>query len=442
MDHRRLRERGQQFVGGMRGEDDRILLTRLALGHAVVVLVERMERGIGVPGFVEMQEVDRAADLVGDLLGVVAQAVVGRVGHHRDARLGAGLVGLAGQRIGGDALLQRFRRELVQADRADDAVCIAAGREVHRHRAGHDQRMQKRLVAVPVDEHHVAAGHGAMPHDLVGRRRTVGDEEGVVGAEVARGLVLGLLDRAGVVQQRAQLRHRNRQIAAQRVLTIELVEGTPDRRLGEGHAAGMARRMPGIVRLGSVMDQRLEERRQQVLHVVFGCTHHLPRNEALGVFEQEDEAVDVLEQLARHLLDGAPLAVQEHRQVGAARTLFAQEGGQALELAIDLLAAVDRDQHRRSGHVGTGTGTGIVQVQAAQHALVIAAQLFHQRTDEDAADARRVVVTVDDDDRIIQGLEIHVDSPCLTQERWAPDEIAAASRERCRCWRRSSLKKG
>ncbi len=204
----------------------------------------------------------------------------------------------------------------------------------------------------------------------------------------------------------------------------------------------MARRMPGIVRLGSVVDQRLEERRQEVLHVVFGRTHHLPRDEALGVFEQEDEAVDVLEQLARHLLDGTALAVQEYRQVGPARTLLAQESGQALELTVDLLAAVDRDQHRRSGHVGAGAGAGVIQVQAAQHALVIAAQFFHQRTDEDAADARRIVVTVNDDDRIIQGLEIHVDSPCLTQERCAPTEIAAASRERCRCWRRSSLKKG
>jgi ABC-type transport system involved in cytochrome bd biosynthesis fused ATPase/permease subunit len=58
VDHRGLRERGQQLVRGMGGEDDRILLARLALGHAVVVLVERVERGVGVPGFVEMQEVD------------------------------------------------------------------------------------------------------------------------------------------------------------------------------------------------------------------------------------------------------------------------------------------------------------------------------------------------------------------------------------------------
>ena len=264
----------------------------------------------------------------------------------------------------------------------------------------------------------------------------------MVGTEVACRFVLGVLDRAGVVEQRAQLRHRDRQVAAQGVLTVELVECTTDRRLGERHAAGMARRVPGIVRLGRMVDQRLEERRQQVLHVVFGRAHHLPRDEALGVFEQENEAVDVLEQLARHLLDGAALAVQEHRQVGAARALLAQERSQALELAIHFLAAVDRDQHRRRRHVGSGTGTGIVQVQATQHPLVIAAQLFNQGTDQDAADARRLVVVVDDNDRIVQGLEVHVDSPCLTQERWAPALIAEASRARCRCWRRSSLKKG
>ncbi|KAG1265360.1 hypothetical protein G6F66_014151 [Rhizopus arrhizus] len=72
----------------------------------------------------------------------------------------------------------------------------------------------------------------------------------MVGAEVARCLVLGILDRAGVVEQRTQLRHRDRQLAAQGVLTVELVEGAADRRLGERHAAGMARRMPGVVRLG------------------------------------------------------------------------------------------------------------------------------------------------------------------------------------------------
>ncbi|KAG1317979.1 hypothetical protein G6F63_015425 [Rhizopus arrhizus] len=118
---------------------------------------------------------------------------------------------------------------------------VAAGGEVHRHRAGHDQRVQQRLVAIAIDEHHVASRHRTVPHDLVGGGGAVGDEEGMVGAEVARCLVLGILDRAGVVEQRTQLRHRDRQIAAQGVLTVELVEGAADRRLGERHAAGMAR---------------------------------------------------------------------------------------------------------------------------------------------------------------------------------------------------------
>ena len=39
----------------LRGEDDRFLLARLALGHAVVVLVERMERRMRQPRFIKMQ---------------------------------------------------------------------------------------------------------------------------------------------------------------------------------------------------------------------------------------------------------------------------------------------------------------------------------------------------------------------------------------------------
>ncbi|MNM81000.1 hypothetical protein D3C81_929860 [compost metagenome] len=229
MDHRGLRERRQQFVRGLGGEDDGVLLARLALGHAVVVLVERMERRIRVPGFVEMQEVHSGAEVVGNLLGVVAKAVVGGVGDHGDARFCARLGRLAGQRIGLDHLLQCVAGELVKTDRPDDAVRIAAGGEVHRNAAGHDQRVQQRLVAVAVHEHDVAARHGAVPDDLVGGGGAVGDEECVVGAEVAGGFGFSLADRAGVIEQRAQFRHRDGEIAAQRVLAIELMQRSADR---------------------------------------------------------------------------------------------------------------------------------------------------------------------------------------------------------------------
>ncbi|MNV40901.1 hypothetical protein D3C71_1325220 [compost metagenome] len=150
----------------------------------------------------------------------------------------------------------------------------------------------------------------------------------------------------------------------------------------------MARRVPRVTRLGGVVDQCLEERWQQLGHVVFGRTHHLAGDEALGVLEQEDVAVYVLEQLARYLLDGAALAVQEYRQVGAALALLTQEGEQALELIAVVLGAVDGNQHRRRRHIGARTGACVIQSQAAQHALVILAQLIGQRADQDAVDAR------------------------------------------------------
>ena len=64
--------------------------------------------------------------------------------------------------------LMASRRELALRDRADDAEVVARRRQEHRHRAGHDDRVQDRLVAVAVDHHHVARRHRVVPHHLVG----------------------------------------------------------------------------------------------------------------------------------------------------------------------------------------------------------------------------------------------------------------------------------
>ena len=73
---------------------------------AVIAVVELVEVGVGVPGLVEMQHVDRVAERLLDGVGVVAEAVIGRVGHHHQADLAAGLLG---ERAGGDLLLDRLR---------------------------------------------------------------------------------------------------------------------------------------------------------------------------------------------------------------------------------------------------------------------------------------------------------------------------------------------
>ncbi|MNS96211.1 hypothetical protein D3C72_1304990 [compost metagenome] len=225
------------------------------------MLVERMEGGVGVPGFVKVQKIDGTAYFLGNLLGVVAKAVIGGVGHHRNAQLGAILHGLCGERHLCDTRLHGLGRELVFADRPDDTVRISARREVHGNGPRHDQRVQQRLVAIAVHKHHIAARYRAMPDDLVGRGGAVGHEEGMVGAEVSGGVGLCLPYGAAVVEEGAQFGYRDREIAAQGVFTIVLVEGPAHRRFGEGHAARMPRCIPGVVGLGRVLDQCLEEGR-------------------------------------------------------------------------------------------------------------------------------------------------------------------------------------
>jgi hypothetical protein len=69
--------------------------------------------------------------------------------------------------------------------------------------------------------------------------------------------------RAGVVEQLAEFLHRVAHVGAQHVLAEELVEHLPHRALQEGHAAGVARAVPGVRAVLRVVHQRLEERRRQ-----------------------------------------------------------------------------------------------------------------------------------------------------------------------------------
>ncbi|MNX95528.1 hypothetical protein D3C86_1278050 [compost metagenome] len=86
VNHRCLTEGRQQLVGRMGGEHQRaVFITGGA--HAVAPGKELMKRCIGVPGLVEVQHLNAIAQLLPDQLGVVAEAVIGRIGHHRELDL-------------------------------------------------------------------------------------------------------------------------------------------------------------------------------------------------------------------------------------------------------------------------------------------------------------------------------------------------------------------
>ncbi|MNL10027.1 hypothetical protein D3C87_1308150 [compost metagenome] len=196
VNHRRLAERREQFVGGMGGEHQRAIVTA-GRAHAVTPGEKLMERRVGVPGLIEMQHLDAVAQLLLDQLGVVTEAVIGRIGHYRELDLGCSALG---QRAGIDLGLDRLRAEFAQGNRADDAQLITLRAQVQRNGAGHDDRVQHRLVAIAVHQHQVIARHHGVPDDLVGGRGAVDDEEGMVGAEVARRPSLGFRQWPGVIQ--------------------------------------------------------------------------------------------------------------------------------------------------------------------------------------------------------------------------------------------------
>ena len=81
---RRLRQRRQQLVRGVRGEDRRTLVILRIAMHRMPVAIQRIEARVRIPGFVEMDAIDARIEQLLHAFRVVAKAVVGGV---RDDRV-------------------------------------------------------------------------------------------------------------------------------------------------------------------------------------------------------------------------------------------------------------------------------------------------------------------------------------------------------------------
>jgi hypothetical protein len=153
--------------------------------------------------------------------------------------------------------------------------------------------VQQALVAVAVDDHQVVAPGHRVPDDLVGGGGAVGHEVGVVGTEHLGLVSLRGLHRAGVVEQRAQFGHRDRQVRTYRVLAEELVQRVAHRRFEEADAAGM----PGVCHEyaeRSACASGLEEWRQ---HGWSSAARMICRARNGTVSSQVEHAVDVAQPL-------------------------------------------------------------------------------------------------------------------------------------------------
>ncbi|MNF80984.1 hypothetical protein D3C84_632380 [compost metagenome] len=149
-----------------------------------------------------MQHLDTVAQHLLDQLGVIAKPVIGGIGYHRQFHLGRPPLG---QGVGLDLGANRLGAELAQRNRPDDAQLIALRAHIQGNGTRHDDRVHHRLVAVAVHQHEVIAADHRMPDDLVGGGSTVDDEESVIGAKVLCRPGFSRRQRAGVIQQRAEL---------------------------------------------------------------------------------------------------------------------------------------------------------------------------------------------------------------------------------------------
>ena len=267
VDVRGLRERREQLVGGVGGEDRRSVsrvVGRIA-PHRETVPVHRIEARVAVPRLVEVDPVHALSQQRFGVPGVIAHPVVGAVGEHRVDRTLAGR--LFRQRIRGDLLRDGLGRETRRQDRADDAVPVAGGAQKHRNSAGENQALFDGLVTVAIAEGDLVVPDAGLHDGAVRGRGPVEHGIGATRAEHPRDVLLALSDRAEVPEQRAQRAALDPHVGPEDVLAVEVEERPPDRGLEETGAALVSRSGPRVLALPVILRQRRGKGRQQALDV-------------------------------------------------------------------------------------------------------------------------------------------------------------------------------
>ena len=260
-------------------------------------------------------------------------------------------------------------------------------------------------MAVAIHQHQVIAADQGMPDDLVGRGGAIDHEEGVVGTEIARRASLGFRQGPGMVEQRTQLRHRYRQVRTQGVLAEELVERLPHRALAIGHATTVTRGVPGIVGVGGVLYQGLEEGWQQAIQVTPGGAGHLPGQEWHGVFEQVEDAAQLIEfahGIGGGVFQGHLLAQGEDRQQRRPDPGQANQLHHVLQQVGVLPRPLGGDQHAGQAVMGGGHQPALGIVHRGKDAEAILFQLPGDAPHPVPRDRVGLDITVHDQDRELQ----------------------------------------
>ena len=317
MQHGRLGKRGQQLVRRLGAEDGRIVRLHAAVFHAEMVPVYRVEFGVGIPGFVEVQVFHALFEPFLDLDRVVADTVVSGIGQR-------GHLDFPVFRFGGnDRAVFDFRPdgsrgEFGQADRADDAAFVPARDHIDGQGARDGHGVIERLVAVAVHQCEVAADHPAVPDDLVHGRGAVQHIVGLVRAEDLCRIAFGVARRALVVQQRAEFGDRDRKVRPEHVFPEEFEERDPGGTAQESLAAQMAGRVPRVFVAVGILHQLAEEVRIDGPHVCRGVFADPSGQELGGVGGLPEAAVDFLKVVRRQFFGLQTVGHQQDRYLPVA----------------------------------------------------------------------------------------------------------------------------
>ena len=337
--------------------------------------VDRIETRVRVPRFVEVDAIDARIQERRDPPRVVAQAVVGRVGHHRVDRARVG--GAGRERVGANRGLDRRRREPLWRNRTDDAVAIAQRHEVGRDAAGQYQPVLDRLVAVAIAQRDLPFADRRGEDQPVGCGRTVGHAVAAVGAEDARHVLLVFADRAAVIEQRSEFADADREVGPQQVLAEVVEEDAADRRLEERGAAGVPGRVPRILVFLREPHQRRRERRQQDFEVSASGRRDPPADERRRVLDRPDELVHHLHHVDRDRRGLAALGHEEDGDLVVARPHQSEEPARIRVVAV--VAERPVDEHGMDRRVGDDHRGSVLRRQRFHHGDVAVAELLHER---------------------------------------------------------------
>ncbi|MNZ92395.1 hypothetical protein D3C78_1114190 [compost metagenome] len=199
-----------------------------------------------------------------------------------------------------------------------------------------------------------------------------------------------------MVEHRAEVAALDAAVGTEQVFAKEIEEHPADRRLGEGDAALVPRRRPGVLLLQGVAQQRIGERRQQVFEVALDRGHHPPGDKGRGILEHPDELVGQFHGFDGDAALGIAIGHQKYRHLLVALA----DGTQQLlgmGMASDIVTAqgpVDADAVQC--RVGDYRGHAVLVGSRLDHLGIAVMELAHQLAQYPATGTGRISEVVVD----------------------------------------------